>query len=66
MKPRGRPVLAALSGFFLGLFIAIDLLLFGVIPLDSALLTFLPILGLIVVPAVAIFAPIKKRTVPAD
>ena len=66
MKPRGRPILAALSGFFLGLFIAIDLLLFGVIPLDSALLTVLPILGLVVVPAVAIFSPMKKRTVPAD
>ena len=59
MKPRGRPILAALSGFFLGLFIAIDLLLFGVIPLDSALLTVLPILGLVVVPAVANFSPMN-------
>lgn len=48
MRRRGRPVLGAFSGFFLGLLLGVDLLLFGVVALDSALLLVLPVLGLVV------------------
>jgi hypothetical protein len=44
---RGRPVLGAISGFFFGLFLGITLLSFGILALDSFLLTLLPILGLV-------------------
>ena len=65
MKPHGRPVLAAISGLFLGLFIALDLLFFGIIPLDSVMITVLPVLGLVLFPLLAIVAPIGKGR-PAD
>ena len=47
-RPRGRAVLGAFAGFLLFLFVAIDLLLFGVIPLQSALITVLPLLGILI------------------
>lgn len=63
MKRRGRPILGAVTGFFTGLFLGLTLLAFGVIPLDSILLTLLPVIGLVVVFAVAMWAPIGgKRT----
>ena len=46
-RRRGRPVLGAICGFLLGGFIGLDLLMFGVLPLNSILLTILPIVGLI-------------------
>ena len=61
MKSRGRPMLAMFSGFLLGLFLALDLLLFNLIPLGSVVITILPIAGLVIVPAIAIFAPIGKN-----
>jgi hypothetical protein len=61
MKRRGRPILGAISGFFAGLFLGLTLLLFGVIPLDSIVLTLLPALGLVVVFGVAMWAPIGRR-----
>ena len=60
MKPHGRPVLAAISGLFLGLFIALDLLFFGIIPLDSVMITVLPVLGLVLFPLLAVVAPIGR------
>lgn len=56
-RPRGRPVLGAFSGFLSGLFIGLDLLFFGVVRLDSALLAILPIVGLIAGIALAMWAP---------
>ena len=41
---RGRPVLGAIAGFILGLALAVDLLLLGSIPLDSALAVLPPII----------------------
>jgi hypothetical protein len=46
-RRRGRPVLGAICGFLLGLFIGLDLLLFGVLPLNSIVLTILPFVGLV-------------------
>jgi uncharacterized membrane protein YdcZ (DUF606 family) len=42
-----HPVWAAISGFCSGLFIGTSLLLLGVVPLDSIVLTVLPIAGLV-------------------
>lgn len=57
---RGRPVVGAINGFFLGLFVALDLLFFGVVRLDSVVLTILPIAGIVVGIALAIWAPFGR------
>jgi hypothetical protein len=44
----GHRVWGAIAGFFLFLFIAADLLFFGVVDLNSAVLTILPVVGIIV------------------
>jgi len=56
---RGRPVLGAIAGFIFGLALALDLLLAGTIPLDSALVVLLPVIFLVVGIAVGIFAPLR-------
>jgi hypothetical protein len=48
MRAQGRPVLGAINGLFLGLFVALDLLFFGVVELDSAVITILPIVGIVI------------------
>ena len=45
---RRRPVLGAVSGFVLGLFVAADLFFLSLIPLDSAVVTIAPLAGLVV------------------
>lgn len=44
----GRVVLAAILAMFLMLFVAADLVLFGVIALNSVIVTLLPLAGLVV------------------
>lgn len=61
MNTRGRPILGLFSGFFAGLFLATSLLLYGVIPLDSALIVILPIALMILVFAMAMWFPIRRR-----
>jgi len=58
MKAKGRPILGAFSGFFGFVFLAIDLILFGVIHFNSALVTILPVIGLVLGIAFAFWAPI--------
>jgi hypothetical protein len=58
-EQRGHPVLGAIAGLFFGLFLAIDLLLLGAIPLDNALVVILPLLGLIAGIALGLFAPLR-------
>lgn len=57
-KQRGRPIMATIFGFLTGLFGAISLLAFGVIPLESILVTLLPVAGLVIAFALAMWAPI--------
>ena len=40
-------ILGAFAGFFLGLFVGLDLFLFGILPLNSIVLTILPVVGLV-------------------
>jgi hypothetical protein len=56
MRRRGRPVLGAVSGFFLGLFGAVDLLVFGAVELDSVVLIVLPVAGLVLGVVLALVA----------
>jgi hypothetical protein len=61
MKKRGHPIWAAFAGFFSGLFVGLDLLLLGVVPLNSPVLTILPIAGLVLGIILAVFMPIGRK-----
>lgn len=61
MRRRGRPLLGAFSGLFLGLFLDVDLLIFGVVALDSAVLIVLPAVGLVL----GIVLPLLMRRLAA-
>lgn len=43
----GRIIATAIVGFLFALFVALDLVLFGVVALNSVVVTILPIVGLI-------------------
>jgi hypothetical protein len=58
MKAKGRPILGAFSGFFGFLFLAIDLVLFGVIHFNSPLVSILPVIGLVLGILFGFWAPI--------
>lgn len=57
----GRIISTAVLGFLLFLFVGIDLVLFGVVALDSIVLTLFPLLGLVVGAALGV-AVSKRRT----
>ncbi len=59
-KRRGRPILGVIAGIFLGLFVGIDLLVLGVVPLDSAVLTVTPLVGLALGLALSFVAPFRR------
>jgi hypothetical protein len=65
MRSRGRPVRGAFSGFFTGLFVAIDLMFFGSITTDSVLVTALPVGGLVLGFALGLWAPFGRMRTPA-
>jgi hypothetical protein len=56
--------MAAVFGFLAGLFGAITLLAFGTIPLESPLVTLLPLLGLLVAFVLAMWAPVGAAKTP--
>ncbi len=57
----GRIISTAVLGFLLFLFVGIDLVLFGVVALDSIVLTLFPLLGLVAGTALGV-AVSKRRT----
>lgn len=61
MKSRGHPIRGAIAGLFFGLFLSLDLLIFGVVALDANILALLPILGLLAGTALGMTAPMKRR-----
>jgi hypothetical protein len=61
MKFKGRPVMGAIFGFLFFLFIALDLLFFGVIALNSALITILPLVGIVLGLVWAMLGPLSGR-----
>jgi hypothetical protein len=62
MNHRGRPVLAAISGFLTGLFVALDLVFFGVMRLDNIAVTIVPVAGLIFGVVLAMWAPLGRQS----
>lgn len=54
--------MGAIAGFFFFLFLALDLLFFGVIPLKSPVITIMPILGIIAGLVWAKFAPLGRSS----
>jgi hypothetical protein len=66
VKYRGRPVWAGVSGFFAGLFLALDLVFFGVIRLDNIAVTVLPVVGLVAGVALAWWAPLGRGRAAGD
>lgn len=56
----GRPVLGAIAGFFLGLFLWLDLVLFGAIGFESVTFWIFPVVGLIAGIALAKWAPLGR------
>jgi hypothetical protein len=61
MKPRGSPVLGAFAGLFFGLSIAVLLVLFGLVALDTSLVLVLPLLFLVLGVAWGFVAPLRPR-----
>lgn len=58
---RGKPVLAAISGIFFGLFLALVLQQWAIYPLTPLSVIGLPILGLILGLLLAAWAPFGRR-----
>ena len=56
----GRVVLSAILAMFLLLFVAADLVLFGVLPLNSVIVTILPLVGLVGGAALGLLARKKQ------
>ena len=63
---KGHPVRGAIFGFLSFFFLALDLLLFGVIPLDSAVITILPLVGIVLGLVWAAVAPLGAKGGTAD
>jgi len=57
----GRPVLGAFAGFFFGLFLVIALLGAGILPLNSVLVTLLPLVMLVLGIVWGLWAPLGRR-----
>ena len=61
MRRRGHPVLGAIAGILLGLFVAVDLMLWKVTYLNSAALIAPPVAGLVVGVALGMWGPFGRR-----
>ena len=65
MKRKGRPILGAISGLLFGLFIALDLHMFNVASIsNSAVAIGLPIAGMLLGIAIAMWAPRGRNKEP--
>jgi hypothetical protein len=60
---RGHTVVGAIAGFLFGGFVAADLFLFGVIPMDSIVFTLAPFVGLILGIVLGRWAPLRRSRV---
>lgn len=58
---RGHPVLGVVAGFVFGLFLAVTLVLAGVLALNSVLVTLMPLLGIVYGLVMARFAPFGRK-----
>lgn len=60
----GRIIATGAVGLLLMFFVALDLVLFGVLALDSALVTILPVVGLLVGGALGALVAQRRSTSP--
>ncbi|MGH9037017.1 MAG: hypothetical protein ACRD0O_14745 [Acidimicrobiia bacterium] len=60
MKQRGHPVRGAIAGLFFGLFVSLDLVIFGVLALDADILAVIPLLALAAGVALGLLAPLRR------
>ncbi len=58
----GRTIAAAVLGFFFLLFVAADLVLFGVVPLNSVVVTILPAAGLVLGAVLGVLAGNRRQS----
>lgn len=58
---KGRPILGFISGLFFGLFLALTLQQFGIMPLTTVSVIGFPILGIIIGLGLAAWAPFSRR-----
>ncbi len=58
---RGRPILGAISGLLFGLFLALNLMLWGIWPLDRVSVFGLPLLFLVIGLVLAMLAPLGRK-----
>jgi hypothetical protein len=61
---RGRPVLGFFAGLLFGVFLAVTLVLAGVLPLNSVLVSALPVLGIVYGLLMAGLAPFGRNRSP--
>ncbi len=61
MKRRGRPILGAICGLLLGVFLALDLHMLHIWTLSKASETVLPAAGLVVGLLLGLTGPIKRQ-----
>lgn len=61
MKQRGRPVRGAIAGLLFGIFVSLDLVIFGVLALDADMLALVPLLFLAVGIVLGLTAPLGRR-----
>lgn len=66
MKRRGRPVLGAVCGLLLGVFLALDLHMLHIWTLSKASETVLPVAGLVVGLALGLTGPVKRQRTPSE
>jgi hypothetical protein len=62
VKQRGRPVRGAIAGLLLGLFVSLDLVIFGVVALDADVLALIPLLGILAGVLLGVTAPLRRRS----
>ena len=60
MRARGRPILGGIAGFFFGLFLAADLVLFGAIKFKDVTVVILPVAGIVVGILLGLFPPLRR------
>lgn len=56
---RGRPILGLVSGLLFGIFLALDLMLAGVVPFDSVMVYVIPLVGLAAGLGLGWWAPVR-------
>jgi hypothetical protein len=63
---KGRPILGVISGLLFGLFLALTLQQFGIMPLTTLSLIGFPIIGIVIGLGLAAAAPFGNKTAQID